>query len=53
MKTPTAQRVAAMRQRRQAIGLRRLELYAHPDDHERLKRLAEALQRRRLRPSQL
>ena len=40
-------RVAAMRAVRYALGLRRLELYAHPDDWPAIKALAENLQRRR------
>ena len=36
----TAQRVQAMRRRREALGLTRLELYAHPEDHPDIKRYA-------------
>lgn len=36
-----------MRQRRVALGLVRLELYAHPGDHEAIKALAVMLQRKR------
>lgn len=43
----TAERVAAMRERAAAAGLRRLELYAHPDDWPAIKALAEKLHRRR------
>jgi hypothetical protein len=43
----TAERVAAMRQDRDALGLKRLELYAHPEDWPAIKALAEKLQRRR------
>ena len=43
----TAARVAALRQRRAALGLKRLELYAHPTDHAALKALAARLQLRR------
>lgn len=43
----TAERVAAMRAARDALGLKRLELYAHPDDWPAIKALAEKLQRRR------
>jgi hypothetical protein len=32
-KTPT-ERVQELRQRREALGLTRLELYVHPEDHE-------------------
>ena len=39
----TAQRVAAMRQRRAEAGLTRLELYVHPDDHAAVKAMAKAL----------
>lgn len=45
----TAARVAELRQRRADLGLTRLELYAHPDDHEAIKKLAAKLQRRRER----
>lgn len=48
MTTPpktTAQRVQALRQRRDALGLVRLELYAHPDDWTQIKALAEKLQK--------
>ena len=43
----TAERVAALRAARDAMGLKRLELYAHPEDWPALKALAEKLQRRR------
>ena len=36
-----------MRAARDALGLKRLELYAHPDDWPAIKALAEKLQRRR------
>lgn len=41
-KTPT-QRVQALRQRRADLGLTRLDLYAHPDDHRIIKAYAQAL----------
>ena len=44
-----ADRLAAMRAARDALGLKRLELYAHPDDWPQIKALAEKLQRRRAR----
>lgn len=47
----TAARVAELRQRRDDLGLKRLELYAHPDDHEAIKALAAKLQRKRERLS--
>jgi hypothetical protein len=47
-KTPT-ERVQELRQRREALGLTRLELYVHPDDHEAIKALAAKLQRKRER----
>lgn len=47
-KTP-AQRKADERQRRADAGLVRLEVYAHPDDHEAIKALAAKLQRKRER----
>jgi hypothetical protein len=43
----TAARVAELRARRQAAGLVRLELYAHPENHQAIKALAEKLQKRR------
>lgn len=42
----TAARVAELRRRRADLGLTRLELYAHPDDHEAIKSLAAKLQRK-------
>jgi hypothetical protein len=36
----TAERVKALRQRREALGLTRLELWAHPQDHGAIKRYA-------------
>ncbi|MFO0454288.1 MAG: hypothetical protein ACK52I_37500 [Pseudomonadota bacterium] len=42
-------RVAALRAAREALGLKRLELYAHPDDWPAIKALAEKLQRKRER----
>ena len=47
----TAERVAAFRAARDAMGLKRLELYAHPDDWPAIKALAEKLQRKRERLS--
>jgi hypothetical protein len=44
-----AERVAALRLARDAMGLKRLELYAHPEDWPAIKSLAEKLQRRRAR----
>ena len=43
----TAERVAALRAARDAMCLKRLELYAHPEDWPAIKALAEKLQRRR------
>ena len=43
----SSERVGALRAAREAIGLRRLELYAHPDDWQAVQALAEKLQRRR------
>ncbi len=48
----TAERVAAMRAARDALGLRRLELYAHPDDWPAIKALAERIQRKRLKAAE-
>ncbi len=44
-----SQRVQALRQRREALGLTRIELYAYPADHESIKNYAAQLQRRRER----
>jgi len=44
---PAAQRVAAMRQRRAAEGLVRLELYVRPEDAAAIKALAARLQQQR------
>lgn len=43
----TAERVAAMRQARDALGLKRLELYAHPEDWPAIQALAKKLARKR------
>lgn len=43
----TSERVQEMRAARDALGLKRLELYAHPEDWPAIKALAEKLQRRR------
>lgn len=45
----TSERVAAMRADRKALGLKRLELYAHPDDHTDIKAAAAKIARRRQR----
>lgn len=45
----TAERVAALRAAREAKGLKRLELYAHPDDHAAIKEHAAELARKRER----
>ena len=46
---PVAARVAALRVRRAALGLKRLEIYAHPGDHATIKALAARLQLRRVK----
>lgn len=43
----TTERVAKLRADRDALGLKRLELYAHPEDWPAIKALAERLQRKR------
>ena len=43
----TAERVGALRAARDAQGLRRLELYVHPDDWPTIKALADRLAKRR------
>lgn len=45
----TRERVQAMRAARDALGLKRLELYAHPEDWPAIKALAERLQKKRAR----
>lgn len=42
---PTAARVAALRERRVADGLARLELWARPEHHARIRAYAERLRR--------
>lgn len=46
---PVTQRMAELRARRVKLGLIRLELYAHKDDHEAIRRYAatKALKRER------
>ena len=43
----TNERVGAMRAARDALGLKRLELYAHPDDWPAIKALAAKLKIKR------
>lgn len=45
----SAERVAALRERRERLGLQRLELYVHPEDRERVQKYARRLQRQRER----
>lgn len=45
----TSERVQAMRAARDALGLKRMELYAHQEDWPAIKALAEKLQRKRER----
>ena len=45
----SSERVDKMRQEREALGLRRRELYAHDDDWPKLQELAAKLQRKRER----
>ena len=45
----TTERVAKLRANREALGLKRLEMYAHPDDWPTIKARAEKLQRKRAR----
>lgn len=47
----TSERVEKLRKGREALGLRRRELYAHDDDWPKLKELAAKLQRKRERLS--
>jgi hypothetical protein len=45
----TAERVEKLRKERDALGLKRLELYAHREDWTAIKALAAKLQKRRAR----
>ena len=45
----TSERVQAMRAARDALDLKRLELYAHPDDWPAIKQLVIKLQMRRVK----
>ena len=45
-----SERVAKLRADRDALGLKRLELYAYPEHWPAIKELAEKLQRRRASP---
>jgi hypothetical protein len=45
----TTERVQELRQRRETLQLKRLELYAHEGDHEAIKAYAAKLQRKRER----
>ena len=45
----TTQRVIALRAEREALGLKRREVYAHDDDWPAIKKLADRLQRKRER----
>jgi NADPH-dependent ferric siderophore reductase len=47
-KTAT-ERVYAMRQRRADLGLVRLDVYAHKDDHPAIKALTEKLTNKRMK----
>lgn len=45
------ERVAALRKRRKELGLTRLELYVHPEDHQQVKIVVAKLNRRRAEQS--
>lgn len=47
-----SERVAALRERRAALGLVRLELYARPKHHDRVKRYAARLEAEREKSQQ-
>jgi len=47
MSKSVTERVAALRERAAALGLKRLELYAHPEDWVAIKALADKLKKRR------
>jgi hypothetical protein len=42
-----SERVALLRERAAALGLKRLEMYVHPEDWVEIKALAARLQKRR------
>jgi hypothetical protein len=42
-------RVRALRDRRRALGLTRLDIYAHPSDHPAIVAMATALTERRIK----
>lgn len=44
----SAPRQAALRERRAALGLTRLELWARPEHHDRIKRYAERIGKKRM-----
>ncbi len=52
MATLTAQRVAAFRAKRAEMGLSRLDIYAHPDDHKDIKAFVTYLTHKRFTPNQ-
>lgn len=43
----SAKRVAALRAKRAALGLKRIELYVHPEDRAQIVELANRLNRQR------
>lgn len=43
----TAKRVAALRQRRSALGLTRMEVYVHPDDRAKVRAYVRQLSEQR------
>jgi hypothetical protein len=49
--TTVKDRVQKMRAERDALGLKRLELYAHPDDWDKIKALAFTLNMKRQKPA--
>lgn len=44
---PVAARVAALRERRAALGLTRLEVYVHPDDRAKVRAYVRQLAEQR------
>lgn len=46
-KKPSTDRVVALRERRAALGLVRIEHYVHSDDKKKLSRYAERLNKNR------
>jgi hypothetical protein len=44
---PATKRMAALRERRRAAGMKPIEIWAHPDDHQAIRELAARLAKAR------